>query len=188
MAIAAQLHDIGKIGVPDELLHKPGLLTPEERLQILEHTVIGGQILAPVFADRPVVLAVVRSHHERVDGSGYPDGLRGEQIPLVARIVAVADAFDAMISERPYRPARSRPEAIRELLRCSGTHFDPRCVRALLEVCRPSAGGGFRRWSGRSRRAGNGSFVELEAEGEDSIAKHTRGGGKGGVGVHPQVY
>ncbi|MBI4499974.1 MAG: HD-GYP domain-containing protein [Gemmatimonadetes bacterium] len=139
IAMGAELHDIGKIGVPDALLHKAGSLTPDERRRILEHTVIGEQILAPLLRDQPVILAVVRWHHERVDGSGYPDALRGEQIPLAARIVAVADAFDAMTSERPYRPARSRPEAVRELLRCSGSHFDPVCVRALLEVFRELA-------------------------------------------------
>jgi HD-GYP domain-containing protein (c-di-GMP phosphodiesterase class II) len=134
IALGAELHDVGKIGVPDELLHKPGALAPEEHRRVLEHTVIGERILAPILRDHPVVLAIVRSHHEWVDGSGYPDRLCGEAIPLVARILAVADAFDAMTSTRPYRSALSFATALREMRRCTGTQFDARCVRALLAV------------------------------------------------------
>lgn len=139
IGVAAELHDVGKIGVSDQLLHKAGPLTPEERRRILDHTLIGERILLPVLGGRPVVLAVVRWHHEHTDGGGYPDRLRGEAIPLAARIVAVADAFDAMTSTRPYRAAFSRGTAIRELGRCAGTQFDVRCVHALLRTLRRSA-------------------------------------------------
>jgi HD-GYP domain-containing protein (c-di-GMP phosphodiesterase class II) len=134
LELGAELHDVGKIGVPDELLHKPGGLTPAEHRRVLEHTVIGERILAPLFDGRPVILAIVRSHHEWVDGSGFPDGLHGEAIPLVVRILAVADAFDAMTSARPYRPALSLATAVRELVRCTNTQFDARCVSALLTL------------------------------------------------------
>lgn len=136
IVLAAELHDVGKIGVPDELLCKPGSLSEAERMRVLEHTLIGERILAPLLADRPVILGVVRWHHERVDGRGYPDGLTGGAIPLAARIVAVADAFDAMRTARPYRGPLSGPAAIAELLRGAGSQFDPRCVQALLAVLR----------------------------------------------------
>lgn len=132
VALAAEVHDVGKIGVPDELLQKAGPLTPEERCRILDHAAIGAQILAPLLGDRPAVVAAVRWHHERMDGSGYPDGLRGRAIPLIPRILAVADAFDAMTSERPYRPPLPRKVVLEELRRGLGTQFDPDCVRAFL--------------------------------------------------------
>jgi len=134
IALAAELHDIGKIGVPDELLHKAGPLNAEECCRVLEHTIIGARILDPLLGNHPLVIAVVRWHHEWADGTGYPDGLRAEQVPLAARIVGVADAFDAMTSERPYRAAFTPKAAARELVRCSGTQFDRRCVQALLAV------------------------------------------------------
>lgn len=138
IGMAAALHDVGKIGVPDELLRRTGPLSPEERQRILKHTVIGERILAPLLTGHPVGLAVARWHHERVDGAGYPDGLRGEEIPLAARIVAVADAYDAMISRRPYRAPLGSGAALRELMRCSNRQFDARCVAALLWVIRHS--------------------------------------------------
>ncbi len=134
VALAGELHDVGKIGVPDELLHKAGPLTPEERCRLLDHTVIGERILAPLLADRPEVLAAVRWHHERMDGSGYPDGLLGHSIPVIPRILAVADAFDAMTSARPYRPPLPRSVALAELRREVGAQFDPDCVRAFLAL------------------------------------------------------
>jgi HD-GYP domain-containing protein (c-di-GMP phosphodiesterase class II) len=139
IALAAELHDVGKIGVPDELLCKPGPLSEAERVRVLDHTLIGERILAPLLAGRWVILGVVRWHHERVDGTGYPDGLRGEEIPLAARIVAVADAFDAMRTARPYRRSLSGRAAIAELVRAAGSQFDPRCVQALLQVLRKRA-------------------------------------------------
>jgi HD-GYP domain-containing protein (c-di-GMP phosphodiesterase class II) len=133
VVLAAELHDVGKIGVPDGLLQKAGTLSPEERCRILDHTVIGERILAPLMGDRPAVLAAVRWHHEWMDGNGYPDGLKGNAIPLIPRILAVADAFDAMTSERPYRPPLPRNVVLEELQRGVGTQFDPDCVWAFLD-------------------------------------------------------
>ncbi len=129
----AIFHDIGKISVPEALLNKPGPLTPAEWGLVKNHTIVGEQILAPVefLAD---VLPIVRHEHENWDGSGYPDGLRGMSIPLGARIVLVCDAYHAMTSDRPYRPALPREAAMRELGENAGTQFDPLVVDALLAV------------------------------------------------------
>ncbi|HXG23626.1 MAG TPA: HD domain-containing phosphohydrolase, partial [Chthonomonadales bacterium] len=129
----ALLHDIGKIGVPDHILLKPGPLTPEEWEEMKKHPVVGFQMCARIDFLRGAA-QVVLHHHERWDGTGYPDGLRGEAIPLGARIFAVADAFDVMTTDRPYRQARSYEAACQEILRCSGAHFDPRVVEAFLTV------------------------------------------------------
>ena len=102
--LGGELHDIGKIGTREFILNKPGPLTPEEFQHIMEHSALGEKILAPFLSQSPSVLRIVRSHHERIDGSGFPDALRGEQIPMEARIVAVVDAFDAMTTNRAYRP------------------------------------------------------------------------------------
>jgi len=131
----ALLHDVGKIGIPDQILHKPGRLSEEEYELIKQHPVLGVEILAPVKELTPA-LSVVRHHHERFDGKGYPDGLRGEDIPIVARVVSVADAFDSMIRARPYGYGISQEAAVQEIEANSGTQFDPRIVRALLEVVR----------------------------------------------------
>ena len=123
---ASPLHDIGKIGLPLGLLNKPGLLTPEERELIQSHTVIGHRILDG--SAWPVIRCAAQialSHHECWDGSGYPHGVRGDQIPLDARIVAVADVFDALISHRAYKPAWEEEEAIAEMLKLRKTKFDP---------------------------------------------------------------
>src|SRR5215204_5560157 len=101
LALGALLHDLGKIGVPDQILQKPGRLTDEEYEVIKRHPVLGAEMLAPI-EELALAAPVVRHHHERFDGRGYPDGLRGEDIPLAARVVSVADAFDSMISDRPY--------------------------------------------------------------------------------------
>lgn len=131
LRLGALLHDIGKIGLPDEVLRKPGALTTEEFEQIKRHPVLGARILrqVPFFAPH---LPIVELHHERPDGSGYPFGLKGEEIPLAARIVHVADAFDAMTSARAYRPARGRAIAVVELQQYAGTQFDAAAVDALL--------------------------------------------------------
>lgn len=134
VSLGGELHDMGKIGVREEVLHKAGPLSPEEYLHLMEHTVIGTRILYPLLQDYPVVLNIVRSHHERVDGTGLPDGLAGTAIPLDARIVAVADAFDAMTSPRPYRPPLPIAAALRELEDNAGSQFDGDCVRALRAV------------------------------------------------------
>ncbi len=133
LALAAQLHDVGKIGVPDRILKKPGPLTPDEFEVIKTHTERGHMIALSVPALRSVA-ETIRHHHERFDGSGYPDHLAGEAIPFGARIISVADAFDAMVSGRVYRPATTEEQALAELLSASGSHFDPDCVRAFLHA------------------------------------------------------
>jgi diguanylate cyclase (GGDEF)-like protein len=129
---AAELHDVGKMAMPDEILHKVGPLTPEEWDFIRRHTLIGERILSAAPALLPVA-KIVRASHEHWDGSGYPDGVAGEEIPLGARIVSVCDAFDAMITHRPYSPARCVDEALAELRACAGTQFDPAVVDAFFE-------------------------------------------------------
>ena len=132
--LGGELHDIGKIGTREHVLNKPGPLTSEEFQHIKEHSALGEKILAPFLAQSPIVLRIVRSHHERIDGSGFPDGLRGKQIPLESRIVAVVDAFDAMTTNRAYRPQLPVPEAIQELRRCADVHFDAEAVEAFLSA------------------------------------------------------
>jgi ribonuclease P protein subunit RPR2 len=122
------LHDVGKIGIPDRILNKPAALTPAERRILETHPVLGEQMLGGVALLRGDGLKVVRHHHERWDGRGYPDRLRGADIPLPARIFAVADALDAMTSDRPYRAALGWDEAIGELHAESGRQFDPEIV------------------------------------------------------------
>ena len=128
---AAMLHDIGKAAVPDAILDKPGPLDEDEWAFMRRHTIIGERIMqaAPALA---AAAPLVRSSHESFDGTGYPDALAGEEIPLGARIIAVCDAYDAMISDRPYRRALSHVDALAELRRCAGTQFDPRVVRAFI--------------------------------------------------------
>ncbi len=132
--LGGELHDIGKIGTREEVLHKPGSLTEEEFRQITEHPALGERMLSPLADESPDLLRIVRSHHERLDGKGFPDGLIGETIPLEARIVAVADSFDAMTTRRPYRESRSPIEAVGELRRVSGTQLDPAAVQAFVEA------------------------------------------------------
>ena len=130
--LGGHVHDIGKIGVREDVLNKPGKLTDAEYEHIMTHPVVGWRILAPLLAETPVALNIVRSHHERFDGRGVPDRLAAESIPFEARIAAVADSFDAMTSDRPYRPdGMSLDAAVAELIRCSGTQFDPTIVTAM---------------------------------------------------------
>jgi putative nucleotidyltransferase with HDIG domain len=131
--IGTPLHDIGKIGIDDAILRKPGKLTPEEFTIMKSHTVKGAAILATV-PDLACIIPIVRSHHEQWNGSGYPDGLAGEQIPRLARIVAVADAFDAMTSDRPYRKGMHSAVAFEEVQKQSGRQFDPECAAAFLTI------------------------------------------------------
>jgi HD-GYP domain-containing protein (c-di-GMP phosphodiesterase class II) len=133
------LHDIGKIGVPDEVLRKPGILSPAEFEAIKTHPTAGARILRSIAFLAPHI-PIVELHHERPDGMGYPYGLRGDDIPLFARIVHVADAFDAMTSARAYRPALLPVEAITELRRGAGTDFDPASVEALVTALARLAG------------------------------------------------
>jgi HD-GYP domain-containing protein (c-di-GMP phosphodiesterase class II) len=130
----ALLHDVGKIRIPNEIINKPGPLTPEERAIVETHTVVGEAMLDRVGGVLGNVGSLVRSCHERYGGGGYPDGLVGDEIPLVARIVCCCDAYSAITTDRPYRAGRSAEEALEELRRCAGTQFDPDVVEALARV------------------------------------------------------
>ncbi len=130
--VGGVLHDIGKIGTREAVLHKPGMLTADEFRQITEHPLLGEKMLSPLAREQPDVLRIVRSHHERFDGRGFPDGLRGDKIPIEARIVAVADAFDAMTTRRPYRESRPPADALAELRQVAGTQLDPEAVEAFV--------------------------------------------------------
>jgi HD-GYP domain-containing protein (c-di-GMP phosphodiesterase class II) len=131
--LAALLHDLGKLGIADAILEKPDPLTDEEWAAIKRHSEIGARMIEPLEALSGVV-PVVRHHHEHYDGNGYPDGLEGEEIPLAARIVAAADAYDVMRRGRPYRPRLTQAEALEELSREAGLQFDPLVVEALIWV------------------------------------------------------
>src|SRR5207249_4729351 len=139
--IGAPLHDIGKIGIDDAILRKTGKLTKEEYESMKAHTLRGAAILETI-PDLAHIIPIVRSHHERWDGKGYPDGLSGEGIPLLARIVAVADAFDAMISNRPYRSGLTLEKAFTGLKDQAGSAYDPACIEAFLRL-RPRIEEGF---------------------------------------------
>jgi len=129
--LAALLHDIGKLGVPDAILRKPGKLTPSEWALVRTHPEVGAEILAG-FPQLQRIVPLVRAHHERWDGTGYPCGLRGDAIPLGAAIIGLADALDTMLSDRPYRPALPLCEAVEEIRRCRATQFHPDVVDAFL--------------------------------------------------------
>lgn len=135
LRVAAFLHDVGKVCLPFQVLTKSGLLTDEEWAHVRRHPIYGANLLRAFQAADPVVLAVLH-HHERWDGTGYPSGLAGEQIPLLSRIIAVADSFDAMISHRPYRRALILEQAIREMEEGAGTQFDPDIVGLFLKIYR----------------------------------------------------
>ncbi|MDD5449194.1 MAG: HD-GYP domain-containing protein [Candidatus Omnitrophica bacterium] len=129
--IAALLHDIGKLGIPDNILNKKGALTPEEYEKVKEHPVIGATILYPI-KELGGIVDAVRSHQEKFDGTGYPDGIKGKAIPVMARIIAIADAFDAITTNRPYRDRKTIEVAVEEISRNSGTQFDPEITEAFL--------------------------------------------------------
>jgi putative nucleotidyltransferase with HDIG domain len=130
---AGLLHDIGKIGIPDSILNKDGMLDEQEWMQIKSHPEMGVEILRYV-SDLAKSLPIILNHHEHFDGSGYPAGLKGKDIPLEARLLSVADAYDAMTSLRPYHNQRTPQEAIDELKRCAGTTFDPELVEVFCKV------------------------------------------------------
>jgi HD-GYP domain-containing protein (c-di-GMP phosphodiesterase class II) len=136
--IASLLHDIGKIGVPESILNKQGPLTNEEFSVIKQHPVIGANILMPIHELSSAILGV-RHHHERFDGRGYPEGLKGKDIPLIASIISIADAFDAMNSDRPYRRGLSVEQALSEIEANGGTQFDPEVTAVFLELMRKDA-------------------------------------------------
>jgi putative two-component system response regulator len=125
------IHDIGKIGVPDAILRKPGPLNAEEERQMRTHPILGESIVRPLLSVADT-LTIIRHHHERFDGGGYPDGLCGHKIPLLARIVSVCDAYDALASDRPYRARRNPEEAIETLMRGAGQQWDRELVSLLL--------------------------------------------------------
>ena len=135
LRLGGELHDIGKIGTRDAVLNKAGALTTEEFAEMRRHTIDGEAMLNVLRDDHPAVLHIVRWHHEHLDGSGFPDGLTGDRIPLAARIVSVADAFDAMTTTRPYRDGQSNERAWQELQRCVGTQFDPDVLAAFRIAC-----------------------------------------------------
>ena len=133
--IASLLHDIGKIGVPEYILNKRGELTIGERNRIKEHPLIGAAILKPIKELEEPLLGV-KYHHERYNGTGYPEGLKGERIPLIASIISVADSFDAMTTDRPYRPALEKNKAIAEIESLKSKQFNPQVASAFIELCR----------------------------------------------------
>lgn len=134
LRVAAPMHDVGKIAISDEILRKPGPLTPKERAEMERHTMVGHEILADSKSELLRLAATIAlTHHERYDGSGYPNGLAGEEIPLEGRITAVADVFDALLSDRCYRPALSVEQTVAIVEKGRGTHFDPRIVDLLVE-------------------------------------------------------
>jgi putative nucleotidyltransferase with HDIG domain len=130
---AALLHDIGKIGIPENILQKPDRLTKDEWSLIRRHSDLGAEIVNQA-SDLARVAELIKAHHERFDGSGYPRGIRGDAIPLGARILAVVDAYGAITDGRVYRAARSHEEALQEIQKCSGTDFDPRVVDTFLAI------------------------------------------------------
>ena len=131
---AGDLHDIGKLGIPDEILSRPGPLNDEQWEFMRRHTLMGEQIIAAAGPSLEQIAPLVRSSHERWDGTGYPDRLAGEEIPLGARIITICDSFRAMIDERVYKPAMSVEEALPELRRCAGTQFDPHLVEVFCRL------------------------------------------------------
>ena len=133
LRVGGPLHDIGKLAVPEAVLSKEGRLDEQELAQIQEHPRIGARLILRIAALRQAIPYVLY-HHERWDGTGYPSGKAGEEIPVEARVLALADAFDAMTSDRPYRPALTREEALAEVERCAGTQFDPEIARLFLEL------------------------------------------------------
>ncbi|MBO6233272.1 MAG: HD-GYP domain-containing protein [Clostridia bacterium] len=133
LRIGGIFHDVGKIGVPDNILLKDEKLTNDEYLEIKKHTLVGADMLKPVSYFKNI-LPIIKYHHEKYDGTGYPEGLKGEKIPYLARVVAVADSFDAMTSKRSYRNSLSRKKVIQELENGKGTQFDPQIADVMLDI------------------------------------------------------
>jgi putative two-component system response regulator len=170
--LGGHVHDIGKIGVREAVLNKTEKLTEEEYEHIMIHPLVGWRVLAPLLGDAPVALNIVRSHHERMDGQGVPDGLTGEAIPLEARIVAVADAIDAMTSGRPYRGNElTLDEALDELRRNAGTQFDGRVVAAVEAAIRSGELYLLPRTTGQFAAVTGGTRIGLAETGNQAIAR-----------------
>jgi putative nucleotidyltransferase with HDIG domain len=138
--VGAILHDVGKIGIPDDILNKPGRLSEEEFEIMKQHPTIGAKILEEAFSRRPNVIRLVKHHHERYDGRGYPDGLRGEEVSMSVLVLAVADSYDAMTSDRCYRRAFSQEAALHELRMGKLKHYHPDAVEALVAALEEEAG------------------------------------------------
>jgi putative nucleotidyltransferase with HDIG domain len=134
--IAGLVHDIGKIGIDEKILNKAGRLSDFEWSELKKHPEAGWRILSSM-AEFSEIAKFVLDHHEKFDGSGYPNGLKGEEIPIEARIITVSDSYDAMTSRRSYRDAISKEEALKEIIRCSGTHFDPEVVDVFVKKVFP---------------------------------------------------
>lgn len=132
LRLAGMFHDIGKISIPDHIINKPGKLTDEEWTVMRMHPVIGYEILSAA-AEYAALAPYARSHHERMDGRGYPDQLKGDEIPLISRIISISDAYEAMTADRPYRKAMDKKAAIEELRAHAGTQFDPALVEIFIE-------------------------------------------------------
>jgi len=157
------LHDVGKVGIPERILGKAGPLTPEEWEVMKTHPLLGVQIVTPIWFLGSAV-DIIRSHHEHWDGSGYPRGLVAEEIPMGARVFAVADAFDAMTTDRPYRRALSLEDAVEEIVRASGTQFDPAVVDAFLRMFATLPVHGEDDQAGSPRKLGDVMGSEVSAE------------------------
>jgi HD-GYP domain-containing protein (c-di-GMP phosphodiesterase class II) len=140
LEFAALLHDVGKLGMPDAILHKPGPLDDDEWVVVRRHPLFGERLLRDIPGLERVAL-IVRSEHERIDGDGYPDGLKGDEIPIESRIILTCDAYEAMTSDRPYRPAMTQDEALKELGRSAGKQLDPDAVEALTVVLSEAGSG-----------------------------------------------
>src|SRR5690625_2710062 len=134
LCLGATLHDVGKIAISDTILRKPGKLTKLEFAVVQQHPVIGYDLLRSSLAPFPIALEMVRHHHERYDGAGYPDKLAGHEIPFAARLLALTDAFDVMTNDRPYKRARTIADAREEVRTHSGTQFCPECAEAFLGI------------------------------------------------------
>lgn len=162
LEIAALLHDIGKLGIPDFMLQKPGPLTPDEYGQVKEHASIGADILTAAAFPDPIAL-IVRHHHENWDGTGYPDRLRGSAIPLGARVLAIADCYDALTSDRPYRRALSHGSAVGMIHERRGTMYDAGIADVFLRTVRQLRSGSRPEGAGRPQTRADTSWLEARA-------------------------
>jgi len=169
--LGGHVHDIGKIGVRESVLNKPGRLTDEEYEHIMTHPLVGWRVLAPLLGDAPVALNIVRSHHERMDGRGVPDGLAGCAIPLEARIAAAADAIDAMTSGRPYRGELTMDAALAELQRNAGTQFDADVIAAVVTAAERGELTLLPRNTGQFPAVTGGARIGLAEAGNQGIAR-----------------